>query len=296
MSDMPFDLTGCQVVQVTWPARGFALHLAGETAAGRSVADAVLTFEAVANLYELREFLSGKRRIVREGGVTRNTIADYPLGLPATLTHLKASRAARACYGDEAFTGAHGNPPSVGPGQRLYLFTLAEKRFVDRKPFPIICGRLTWADGERTSPSGEAPEPLPRWSMEEYQQLGMRFFEAVVMDALAAAREMLSKSCRKRFGNAAFRRRLGEYAGCGRRFAEKGDGAGPAEWIERLRPHMTVNVEDDEAIVWESVQNTPADFPREAARAQLELGSEFLRESLFVYVVAEDGEPRLELA
>src|SRR5262245_10098540 len=127
MPELPFDLTGCQVAQVKWPARGFQVVLAGETAGGRSVAGFRLTFEAVANQYELREFLSCKRRIERKGRLRINKVDLYPLRLPATLTHLKPSRTSRPSYGDAAFTDAHGKPPAVGPKQQLYLFALAEK-------------------------------------------------------------------------------------------------------------------------------------------------------------------------
>ena len=65
-----------------------------------------------------------------------------------------------------------------------------------------------------------------------------------------------STACRTRLGKAGFRRRLGDYAGCARRFGQP---------IEGLRPLMVVHVEDDDDLVWDAVQNTPADFPRDPA-------------------------------
>jgi hypothetical protein len=286
MPKLPFDLAGCKVSQVKWPARGFQMVLADQTAEGRSVAGALLTFSAVANQYELRDFLTGKRRLERKGGVTRNTIDRYPLQLPVTLTQVKTSRATRASYGDAAFTDAHGQPPTLGPKQHLCLFALAEKRFKGRKPFPIIFERLSLADRRGKPLCGTEPPPTRRWSSDEYQRLGMRFFEAVVTDELTAAWDMLSKACRKRLGRAEFKRRLGDYRGWARRFGQA---------LDQLRSHLYVNVEDDTELVWESVQNAPADFPRGSARAQLALCSEFSREELFVYVVEEDGEPHLDL-
>ena len=170
-----------------WPARGFQLLLAGETAEGRPVAGVLLTFGAVANRYELREFLNGRRRFERKGGCTRNTIAPYPLRLPARLTYLRPSRMRRASHGDAAFTDAHGKPPTAGPKRRLYLFALAEKRFRGRNPFPILCERLSLADAKGGLLSGAEAPPPRHWSTDQYRRLGMRFLEAVVMDERAAA-------------------------------------------------------------------------------------------------------------
>lgn len=287
LSPLPVDLVGHKVTQVHWPARGVQMLLTGATAEGRSVANVVLTFSAVANQYELQQFLSWKRHLERKGALTRNRVDPYPLKLPATVTCLKLSRARQASYGDAAFTDAHGKPPALGPTQQLCLFALAEKRFKDRKPFPIIFERWSLTDSRGQMLVGIEEPAARRWSSEEYQRLGTQFFEAVVIDDLAAAWNMLSRACRKRLGKAEFRRRLGDYRGCAQRFELP---------LEQLRAYMSVNVEDDPEIVWQCVRGLPADFPRESARAQLILCSEFLREDLGVYVIEEDGTPRLDMA
>jgi len=285
-SELAFDLTGCTVAHVNWPARGIRLLLKGETAEGRPVAGAALTFGSVENQYEVREFLSGRRRMVRTGSITRNTVDRNPLKLPAELTHLKLSRARQADYSDAAFTDAHGTPPAVGPTQHLCLFALQANRFKDRKPFPIIFERWSLTDASGKMLTGAEEKSGLRWSHEEYQRLGMQFFEAIVTDNLTTAWNMLSKACRKRLDRSDFGRRLRDYRGCARRFGQP---------LDQLRAYMSVNVADDEEILWQSVQGWPAEGPRESARAQITLGSEFLREELGVYVVEEDGAPRLYL-
>ncbi len=52
---LPFDLVGCTVEEVEWPARGFRMILGGKTAKGESVAGCRLTFEAVANVEAARD-------------------------------------------------------------------------------------------------------------------------------------------------------------------------------------------------------------------------------------------------
>ena len=91
-------------------------------------------------------FLSVKHRFFRKSVknpsfgktvITGNTMNRYPLKLPSTLTHLKESRASKLSYGDAAFTDAYGDPV-VEPNQHVFMFALGEKRFKNRKPFPII--------------------------------------------------------------------------------------------------------------------------------------------------------------
>ncbi len=290
-TDLPFDLTGCKVVELEWPPRALRLVLGGATAGGRLVDRAYLTFQAVVNRYEVDQFLQLQRYIERGAGYTNNKIKWYPLRLPATLTCLKRSRAAKASYGDAAFTDAYGSPPEVGAGRRLYLFALAEKRFHDRKPFPIICSRVGLVDATGKRLAGAETPPPRKWPAEDYERLGMRYLEAVLTGERKTAFGLLSKACQKRLGKAGFARRVAED------FRKVGWGGVDVRKLRGHRGLLYANAEDDDQIVRESVQCLkPADFARESVRAWVELGTSFYREAYFVFVVEEGGELRIDLA
>jgi hypothetical protein len=211
--DLPFDLTGCRVTAVEWPARGLRLILGGKTAAGRDVDSVRLTFEEVVNHRQLHGFLTARltynRRRVRIPFVGVRWIDEYhygdrPLRLPARLTHLRRSRAARASYPDRVFAAYHGAPPAAGRGQRLYLLALSEARFRGR-PFPVVCGRVTLVAAGGTALGGAEtprPRPLPAAVL---VRLGRRFAEAVLAGDRAAVDRLLTPGARRRLGRRGLR-------------------------------------------------------------------------------------------
>jgi hypothetical protein len=290
-TDLPFDLTGCKVVKAEWPPRAFRLVLGGATAGGRPVEGARLTFEAVVNRYEVDQFLQLQRYIERGPGYIDNKIKWYPLRLPATLTCLKRSRSAKVGYGDAAFTDAYGPPPEVRADQRRYLFALSEKRFKERKPFPIICSRVALVDAKGKRLAGADTPPPRKWPTAEFERLGMRYLEAALTGDRKTAFGLLSKACQKRLGKTEFARRVAED------FRKVGWGGVDVRKIRGLRGLLYANAEDDDQIVWESVRCCQsADLPRESVRAWVELGTSFYREACYVFVVEEGGELRIDLA
>jgi hypothetical protein len=315
--ELPFDLAGCLVVQVSWPPRGFQLFLCGQTAGGEPVEGARLTFEAVANLQVLKSFLREKRFLDRRGllggGWCRdNRSRNYPLRVPAELTHLAAGKAKRVRYDDPALEDyADHSPASLLPGRKLYLFALAEKRFKGRKPFPVICERVTLAGATGGALAGAVSPPSREWRTEDFEELGMRYLVATITGDLGAAYGLLSRECQKRLGKAAFARQVakefrnlgwtpapghGGVAAIVRRLEKALGRTGPGKPDARLRNFLYAAAADDDEIVWESVQDRrPAGFPREAVRAYVHLGAEFYRGLFSVDVVEEDGELRIDL-
>jgi len=298
-------------MKVEFPPRGFRMILGRETGQGRSVDGARLTFEAVANQFEVKEFLRSKRWTERRAGWTHNLSKSYPLKLPSTLTSLQRSRAGRASYGDAAFTDAHGPPPELRAGQQLYLFTLAEKRFKDRKPFPIICERVALVDAKGEPLGGAERPPAREWPTEAYQEFGLRFAIAVLMDDLQAASGMLSTPCRKALGKAGLRKVLKQWFGFAVRFehwkqaTEAPEYAGFCKQVGAWDPDKTAawlpafvsaSVDDDD-VLWEQLQNSPLPnhLLRDAIRASVTIETPFSREPIFrFYVVDEGGELRVD--
>jgi hypothetical protein len=294
---LPFNLVGCTVEEVEWPARGFRLVLSGKTAKGQPVAGYRVTFEAVANVYPLRMFLSEKRILIPKGTIvggrpqpySHNKSELYPLKLPAKLTHFRRSTAAKVTYGDRAFTDCHGPPPALQKGQLRMLFALAEKRFKNRGPFPILCNRVNLTDAKGKVLGGEVNPPERDWPEEDFLQLGRRFAVAVLGSDKAAARACLSRECRQRLGAKGLNRVISKCAD-GRRLLHNS-----AAYGYTFDTLFEFGAETDPALVWESVQGgRPVGLPPEAVRGIVSASSEGLREGLFaLYVVEEGGELRI---
>lgn len=313
MLKLPFDLSGCKVKQVQWTSRGVQLILSGETSGGETVDGAKLSFENVANLYPLQDFLRNRRFIekkTRKGAVldkktkkfvdrtvvtTIENLKPYPLKLPATLLQLNVSKSAQASYGDVVFTSAHGKPPKANTGQTTVLFALDEKRFQNRKAFPIVCDSVILKDKRGNLLIGNEKPAATHWSVDEYRKLGLIFFESLATSDLATAEKLLSQRCRKRIKRLTLAKLAGDYLGVAEKMAQLQPRKIKVPVIEWFRKHMQVNVEVDERLIWDMAQSMPHGGSPGAVRASLELCTECLRESLHLMVVEENGDMRIEV-
>jgi hypothetical protein len=290
------DFSKATVVKVSYPPRSFQLVLEGAEVAGRAVDSIKVTFEAVANLEEIRTFLTAKyiRRERKVPGYKRPWAffdpQTYLLKLPAKLTQLRQSTATQIRYGDRVFAAACAGKTTLKPGEQLYYFALKEKRFKGRQAFPIVCSRLSVVDAKGNRLAGAETPPQRRWQIKDYEQLGMQYLEAILTGDLKTAFALLSKACQRRLGKTGFARRLADD------FRSVGWGGVDVREMARrhLRSLLYANAENDDQMVWERVQcQTRTDFPRESIRSYLELGTSFYREALWVDVVEEDGRLRL---
>jgi hypothetical protein len=238
--DFPFDLTGCRVTAIEWPRRGFRMILGGQTAAGRDVDGARLTFEEIANHDPLHTFLTAG--LTYSPRTARRPYDHFRFGgslvrLPSRLTHLCRSKAAKPTYGDAAY-GRYYGAPRVGRGERLFVFALGVPRFKNRKPFPVVCRRVALATADGTALGGEetaVPPPLPVGVLE---RLGRQFAEAVLAGDDDAADRLLTPAARKRLGRAGLDRLLPR--GWGATVRHYG---GRKKAAAMLRKHLTVEAE-----------------------------------------------------
>lgn len=287
-SNLPVDLEGATVVRISWPPRGFQVELDGKTSDGLSVAGARLKFEDVVNQFPLRMFLSEKRfiqkRVVhRKNGppitFTDNSCESYPLKLPAKVSHLRLSRARRVNYGDHAFTDCHGPPPGIKPGQQLLDFGLAEKRFKNRKPFPIICARIILVDRKGQPLIGEETPPQKSWPTSDHEQIGRRFAEAILQDKLSTAWTLCSKQLRKQKSATALREWTGDWRGA----------ALPLPRGLKLSEHLHVEVTDDANEVWDRVATDEAGTAPQSVLAIVTISFAGRREERTICIVEEAG-------
>ncbi|MFO0940838.1 MAG: hypothetical protein U0930_08720 [Pirellulales bacterium] len=311
MSKLPFELTGCNVKQVKWNSTGVRITLSGTTDEGTSVDGCCLTLSFIANLYELQDFLKNQRSVEKKSRkgtvldkktkkwvdrtvvVTIEKLKPYPLKLPSRLTHFSISKSTQASYGDALFTNVHGKPPKAVGGQKTLLFALDEKRFCDRKPFPIICEEFSIEDKKGKPLDGKQETKRNNWSEEEYRRLGLTFFEALAVADNSAVDQMLTIGSRKRVKKLKLEKLASDFHGVADRMAQaqpiKVKGS-PISWFRKM---MRVDVELDPRF-WDT-ERGPGDPPLSAMRAQLTLSTECLRETLSVYVIEEDGEMRIEM-
>ncbi|MCU0704568.1 MAG: hypothetical protein MUF18_11380 [Fimbriiglobus sp.] len=246
-SELPFDLAGCTVTAAEWRPRGLRLTLGDATAGGHDMTGARLAFEEVANRDHLYTFLTARltyrRRTLKLPTGGQRTFSEYlydsrPLKLPARLTTLRVSTAARQSYPDRVFATYYGAPPAAGPGRRVYLLGLSEPRFGGRGAFPIVCGRVALVmPGGVAHGRGETPaaKPLPAAVL---TRLSKAFATAVLAGDRSAADELLTPECRKRFGRGGLAKLLPRgWVATVRHFGD------PSSAVATIRREMTVEVE-----------------------------------------------------
>ncbi len=197
--DLPFELTGSKVTEIEWPLGGVRFTLTGKTDSGNEVNAARLTFERVSNLVQVRAFLTTKLSYLPAG--TRRKFPEYriaesPIKLPARLTCLRLTQAAKLSYGDRVFSNYHGKP-FVGAKDKVYLFSLAAPRFRDREPFPIACSRVAFVQADGPAPGHEETPPATIHSFDALQPIAREFAEAIFHQDLEKANRLLTPEAQK---------------------------------------------------------------------------------------------------
>ena len=190
------DFSNAKVVSVSYPRRGFQMVVEGATVEGRAIRQVKLVFDEVANQEAIMFFLMSESTPEVFAVVCFHE-ASYPLTLPAKLTTLRQSEQSRPSYNDAAFDEEYGRPAPLRPGQKLYYFALAEKRFKNRKPFPIICRRLRIADGSGKLIAGDSSKPRKSWKSRDYEKIARQFSQAILGGDYQAAYALTSQRLQK---------------------------------------------------------------------------------------------------
>jgi hypothetical protein len=125
-----------------------------------------------------------------------------------------------------------------GPGEQLYLVSVASRYFKSREPFPIVCGRVALVAADGTALGGAetpVPPPLPVGLL---TRLGRRFAEAVLDGNKAVGNRLLTPAARRRLGLAGLDKLLPYYWDRTVR-----DAGGRKKAAAMLRKHLTVEAQ-----------------------------------------------------
>lgn len=288
-ADLP-ELTGCKVVNIDWQHRSIGLILAGKTDAGLNVDGAQLRFDKISNFEPLRMFLTASLKFARG---SYEITGNKPVRLPARLTDLRISRAAKIAYGDSVYSKYYG-APRKGSTENFYLLALAAPRF--RKPFPIVCARATLVQAAAIDTVIAKTSRKSPFSNKVLQSIAQPFAQALLTDDVKVAMQLLTSVAYKRLGRSG----LKKYWPRGWKTTVRALGSKEAV-LELVREHLTIEpIFDRYGTADDWIEQLPEDFPSEPVRGAIRLflgdpAKNDTSEFCSLYFVEEQGKPRIGL-